>query len=270
MIPSNQSLLYETGMEKKSVFPLILLGLASAIGLVVVIYFAIQPQTLPKIKPSGFKNEAEVAASIHQRLQLEIQQKRIFFVGISDIEPYQGKIVFDFLKQLHALQGIKQVIFDSDLATAIETKEEWQKLNVPTVSFHFPDQAQYFFSVVMSSVNAINQSNQGSLVIVLPTLQTTRRYPQSVLSVLFPDPEKDDSISLLFANFFLATDQKNDLLSTSIPCHTSEKDQAGTGDLGCLIMNLSRIKERKLLKYNSLSGFMDQISSKEYLFILKQ
>jgi hypothetical protein len=256
-------------MKFKSVISAIFFGLIVACGLAVVLYFSIQPKTLPKIKPSGFRDEAEVAQSIHQRLQQEIQKTRIFFVGLSDTEKNQGKVLFEFIKQLKLVHPeIKRVLFDAEIYRQLLVQmPEWQNIDSEIKVFHLPQQIQDF----LVSFEA-TQKEQGGALLVLPTLQVTRRFEESVISAMYSGVNSKNSppvMSVLFANYFVSTDQKTDLIGTTIPCHTSEKDQAGTGDLGCLIMRLSRVNERKLLKYKKLSGFMDQISESEYLMVLK-
>ena len=284
-VPSNQSLSYEEGMslQSKSWFYPVFAGALLISGLVFVLYFTIQPRTLPKIKPSGFKNETEIASAIHQRLQQEIQQNRIFFVGVSEIESSQGAVLVEFLKDFQAIHpDIQRYLFDAQILSSLQKLPEFQSIKVEVLSYSLPQQIQDFFTAFSTAANDAIQNQQGGVLVVLPTLQVTKRFEDSIVSTLFRDQKTDaiPAMSILFANYFIATDQKVQValdsqyeagksFGTNIPCHTSEKDQAGTGDLGCLIMRLSRVNERKLLKYKNLSGFMDQISSNEYLMVIK-
>lgn len=256
-------------MKIKSVVATTLLGLVVIGGLAVVLYFSIQAKTLPKIKPSGFRDEAEIARSIHQRLQQEILQARFFFLGLSNADQIQGQVLFEFVKQFQTVHPeITHVLFDEEIFRQLQAaRPEWQTLGLEIKAFHLPQQIQDF----LENFEAL-QATQGGVLVVLPTLQVTRRFEDSVISALYRDVDRSNAIasmSILFANYFVSTDQKTNLSGTTIPCHTSEKDQAGTGDLGCLIMRLSRVNERKLLKYKNLSGFMDQIAEKEYLLVTK-
>ncbi len=269
--------------QLKSWFYPVFAGVLLVSGLVFVLYFTLQPKTLPKIKPSGFKNELELAGAIHQRLQLEIQQNRIFFIGVSDADSSQAQVLLEFLKSFQQIHPeIQQYLFDAEIYQKMQRVPAFQEMNFQILSYSMPQQVQDFFATFSSQANAAIQNGKGGVLVVLPTLQVTTRFEEGVVSSLFREIKVDSFpvMSILFANYFVATDQKvqRDLTTPSasmessgpnIPCHTSEKDQAGTGDLGCLIMRLSRVNERKLLKYKNLSGFMDQISSKEYLMVIK-
>lgn len=269
--------------QSKSWFYPLFAGVLLISGLVFVLYFSIQPKTLPKIKPSGFKNETELAAAIHQRLQLEIQQSRIFFIGLSDLESNQGLVLTDFLKEFQVIHpDIHQYLFDAEIFRRLQQIPAFQELKGEMTAYSLPQQIQDFFSAFSANANAAIQSGQGGVVVILPTVQVTKRFEDSVVSTLFRERQSESMpvMSLLLVNYFVSTDQKVQMdlettsastksFGTNIPCHSSEKDQAGTGNIGCLIMRLSRVNERKLLKYKNLSGFMDQISSNEYLMVIR-
>ena len=256
-----------TFMNKKSLIYAFFVVLIAVGGLFVVVYFSLQAKTLPKIKPSGFKDETEIALAMHQRLQQEILKNRIFFIGVSDVERYQGNVLIEFVKQFRLVHPkIQNFLADESTYTQLQSIPEFKNLGLEFQVFALPEKSQDFFS------NAALSNQEGGVLVILPALQATKRFEDGIVSTLYRgiDPKQiPPSISFVMSRYFVSTDQNGQSVATNIPCHTSEKDQAGTGDLGCLIMRISRVNERKLLKYKNLSGFMDQISSNEYLLILK-
>jgi hypothetical protein len=262
-----------TPMNKKSLIYAFFVVLIVVGGLCIVVYFSLQAKTLPKIKPSGFKDETEIALAMHQRLQQEILKNRIFFIGVSDVERYQGNVLIEFVKQLRLVHPkIQNFLADESTYTQLQSIPEFKNLGLEFQVFALPEKSQDFFSTFGQLANAALSNQEGGVLVILPALQATKRFEDGIVSTLYRgiDPKQiPPSISFVMSRYFVSTDQNGQSVATNIPCNTSEKDQAGTGDLGCLIMRICRVNERKLLKYKNLSGFMDQMSSNEYLLILK-
>lgn len=227
-------------------------GLIIAAGLGIVIYFGLQPRSIPKINFSQFENPRGLGEATVHRLPLEIKQAPVLFVGV-----WPGKT-----DHIEAVRGfIDSLTKETDLhydVVVIESRlegfETWpgERINLSEEMPRFAE-----------GVKAVLAQDKRVLVIAPTT------FSSQLLAVNTPMRLKAEygieSTSISLAPFPLARTQEK---TFPLICETNNKDEAAMGVLGCAVIQKARTMYRKKKDPKKYSGAVDQVGLHDYLMLL--
>jgi hypothetical protein len=214
----------------------------------------VQPQSVPKIKLSPFATPMVAANAVALRLQEELKATPVWLWGLNPSDQFQREVLKNFVTSPPGnFPPFEEIWVDQE--TALDPQ------------FFAPHQIQVkviAFKEDWRQVLAASDQRRRILVV------TASPYAASFLSggpawQLTQGETKPWFYSLIFADFPRQRDQE---ASMSFPCVLPHADATGTGDLGCRILQKARSLYRKALKPGGYVGTMDQVSGRDFLFLL--
>lgn len=214
-------------------------------------YYTIQPKAIPKIKLSAFETPLAISNSIWLRLQEELKQRPVWIVGADPENEDQLAALSIFLNG----GPDPSTNFDEiwlDTATGFELSTAKRKVVVRT-------NEETLKKELLQSV----QNQKRILLVTLPI------YAASILQdgpawKLSQEPAVAFG-SIVFSELPRNRAQESEL---RVPCVLPQNDNSGTGGLGCWIVQRARLQYRKKLESGVLVGMLDQISGRDFLFLL--
>lgn len=214
-------------------------------------YYFIQPKAIPKIKLSVFETPQTIANSIWLRLQEDFKKSPVWVVGADPENSDQLAALSIFLNG----GPDPTIAFDEiwlDNATGFELSTAMRKVVVRGNE-----------ESLKADLQKKVEEKKRILLVTLPV------YAASILEgsptwKLMQEPALLFS-TLIFSELPRTRKQEDDL---RIPCVLHQNDKAGTGILGCWIVQRARLNYRKKLETGAIVGMMDQISSHDFLFLL--
>lgn len=231
----------------------VFIGLLFTVGLGTVIYFGIQPRTIPKIQLSTFSGPGDMGIALTQRLQQEIKASRLLVLGVAPGDEKNGEALWrGFLRSLtDGGLPILHVLVDKTMVDA--------DLGMKTEPIDFRDQ----LSPVAEGIRTLLKNERGWVVIVAPTFYTSQHLAASPAGRL--DHEFHlDPLSLSAAPLPRNRDGEN---GYPIPCLTNDEG-TGTGALGCLILQRARGLYRKIQPSEKYYGVADQVGLRDYMVLM--
>ena len=224
-------------------------------GMIAVIYFGLQPRPVQKVQMSTFPTANHVANAVLLALPQELQESSLIFIGANPQDPFLRESLEAFL----ILAQSQPIKFDAVLAD-----ESFSTWSLPqNLSFeHFPIREQE--SRFIGGLSGVLEKKLRLLVLV-PTVEASHKLPGSLLSSVQEKYPQVPILGLLFANFPRSREQEK---SMQIPCNTGSHDQGQVASVGCLILQSSRALYRKHYPEGKWVGFLDQVGSLDFVFLL--
>lgn len=228
-----------------------------SIGVFVYVLMADTQKTLPKIKLSYFKDEAEIADSVTKRLSQDLQAKSNFWVGIEPEKKEQLEFVVQLKQHLEKTKEFKRIILDEE----INLPKEWQdKLKITdTVAI------KANLDGTGDTLAKLEQSGQAYLVITAAIYSTPLIVGNQIHQMKEKFKIKPTTFSLAF--FPVTVDEEKEML---FPCRT--EDHSGTATWGCAVANKARFTRRKVDFKNEKPwiALMDLVGENDYMILLKK
>ncbi|PWU21731.1 MAG: hypothetical protein C5B49_02145 [Bdellovibrio sp.] len=248
----------------KNLFWLLSFGFVAAI-LVWILAFNIQPRTINKIKLSPFATPLVAANSIQLRLQEELRQSPVWLWGLLPEEEFEVKVLFEFLtRPAGNIPPFDELWLDEELQLKGLVSSVSNGKSAPQVPqvriLHLRDSIQ---QLAQELAQKLAQKPRRVLIVTATPFAATflNGSPAWVLA-----QEKDLNFkSLLLANF---PRRRGDEEKIELPCRLPPRDETGTGELGCRIQQKARSLYRHRMTSGDIVGVMDQISSRDFLFLL--
>lgn len=230
------------------------LVLIALVGMVVVLYYSLQPRPLDKIKLSVFDSPTVASNSLQLRLRQELINQNVLFWGLDPNQVLHWEILNEFLKTNADPQlKFSKVLVDS-------SSEPTGRLNFAEAEiFDFTEAPEKLLSLIQ-----ISRSQNQRLLIILPHVYASQKVPDSFAQVITQKYEIPAN-SVLFVQVPRRRDQEN---KASIACNVADGDVNGTGRLGCLILQKARSLYLKKMESGKVVGYLDQIGGAEFVFAL--
>ncbi len=222
-------------------------------GIGAIIYVGIKPKPISKIDLSGFQSTAEYSKSLDVRLNQEIKDSPILFLGVEADNIAQTKLWKEFLDLLPPGEAYDQVILDKlvssytffDKNQVIDMKEQGPEL----IKFLQDAKAQNKRTVVIAPSIFVSQ--------LIPKNPTGKILEKSGLSIT----------SFSLASFPESREQEK---LQNITCDTNVNDEKGTAALGCIILQVARSNYRKHLTGFPYVGIVNQVGLRDYLMMINE
>lgn len=228
-----------------------LAGLVVATGMGIVIFFGLQPRSIPKVDFSQFENARGLGEATVRRLPLEIKAAPLLFVGVWPGKP----------ENVEALKGFIDSLKDPELhydVTVIESRlegfEGWEGERM-----NLSEEMPRFAGGIKT---ALEQNKR--VLVISPTA-----FSSQLLAVNVPMRLKSeygiDATSFSIAPFPLSRVEEK---SFPLICETNNKDEAAMGVLGCAVVQKARSMYRKKKDPKKYSGAVAQVGLHDYLMLL--
>jgi hypothetical protein len=218
-----------------------------------LVYFAIQPRPVPKIKLSQFESQTVLVNSVILRLREEIIRSPLLMLGVESDNPESIEIWKLFLRQNQDPQMHYDVIVADQFLSGIDDIKDVQKLDSKEESLR-----------LISGLDALISSGK-RVVILTPTIYSVQMIPGNVankLKLKFPE-----LMSLSMSDFPRSREEEKHM---GRACIVAGVDVSGAGPFGCLVMQTARANYLKRFVPGSHIGLVDQIGLKDYLLLYRQ
>jgi hypothetical protein len=223
-------------------------GVLIVLGVAAVVYFGVKPRPVVKIKFSQFENSMVVANSISLSLMQELRETPILIVGIDPQEPFHKEIAL----QIWRNGGYDSLLVDSAIPHA-DLKAE---------AFNIKDDVDRF----IGGIDGVLDKHL-RLMVIVPQFESSQMIPSTVASAIKQRYKHPVFTSITFAILPRTREQEKSL---PVPCNTGEEDRGGTAGLGCMLIMKSRHLYRKKLQSGQWVGFLDQIGTTDFVFLLNK
>lgn len=220
-------------------------------GLVTVLYFGLQPRSVPKINLSSFSTPEEAGQAVGKRLWLELKDAPVLLLGVWPNHPEDIEVVRGLLNSLtEPGQGYDVVVVEPQLPGV--------DVFVGAQSISLRDEAARFVEGVK------NARAQGKRVVaIVPSMFSSRLIAEGPADRLKKEFELD-FVSLSIAPFPFSRDEEG---TFEVQCMTGG-DQTGFGALGCAVIQKARQNYRKKKDPTRYQGLMDLVGNQDYLLLL--
>lgn len=213
---------------------------------------SLEPRAIRKIKLSEFDTPQAVANSVWLRLQEDFKLRPLWIVGVDPQNTDHLSSLTLFLQP----GPDRGTHFDEiwiDESLGFEVSQATRSMAV-----------KGFEESLRTELNAQIQSGRRVLLVTIPV------YAASILEgapahTWIQGENSLDLGSVIFSEFPRSPKGEEGL---KIPCALPGSDRFGTGALGCWIVQRARVNYRKKMTPGALVGLMDQISARDYLFLL--
>jgi hypothetical protein len=238
-------------MRLKTALYIFVYGSMVAAGVAGVIYFGLNPKTVPKIKLSYFNNYDQISSAVVSRIRLELQQANFLALGLWPDEPEQIKYAEVFIRQLQADPSLKydeiiaepQFLASSDLPI--------------TANLSLRDQSDQF-------VNFFKTNAKKRILYIGPSLFASQYVVGSPAQIFARQNLSFPITSLAIADL---PRTRLDEATSKVRCLT-QGDETGTGELGCLVLSKARILYRKNKNLEQYAAVLELIGGRDYMLLL--
>jgi hypothetical protein len=228
------------------------LGIIVVAGLVVSIYFGLQPKSVPKIKSSLVADPERMGQAVAQRLWGEIKDAPIVFLGVDPDQPDDLRVWKGFLDSLPADEKYALIVIDPALPgkNIIPYNEQ----------IDIQKETERFKQGIHGALE-----NKVRVAVIVPSIYSSQSIHDSPVNRLKAE------LSFLPMSLSIAqpTLQREEEASAPYPCATGSGDTVGLGSWGCLIRTKSRSLYHKNWEGGKYLGLMDQIGANDYLILLR-
>lgn len=235
----------------------VFLALVAAAG---VMYFTVgsSPKTVPKIKLSYFKDNAEFAGSIEKELNLEITQNKYYWIGYEPEKENQVNLTILLKQEIEKLNGAFDiVIVDKELMLSEEQKKSFAMTHVIFLKENFAEAA-----------DLIKTNKDKKILVITAAIYSTNLILTNPRAKVF---ELSQVTPLTFSmGFFPAVIEEE--RHTLFKCDT--EDKTGTAPWACGLVNKARVIRRRIdlekLKNDPPPrlGLMDLSGEKDYMILI--
>jgi hypothetical protein len=250
MLANHKIAIREQKMKTKALYTFF--GMLLVAGMAATIYFGLAPRPIPKIKFSTFEAPLKLSQAIELRMREEIKNAGILAFGYQPEHPQQLEIIRQFLK-VNVEPGLRYDVIVSeeglgDLGAGFETAE---KMNMKA-------QVEALAEGLKSARTAGKR-----VMLVLPSAFGTQLLRANLSDIL----KQKFQVALVSFSIVELLRSREAEKTVSVPCFVSDTgtDVAGTGALGCAILQQSRATYRKKTELGKKAGMMDQRGAADYL-----
>ncbi|MBX2988402.1 MAG: hypothetical protein KF802_10955 [Bdellovibrionaceae bacterium] len=229
-----------------------MLSLIAVSGLVVVIYYGIQPRSVPKIKFSQFSAAEDIGRATAQRLRLEIQGAPFLIVGVWPDTEEQVRVVDGLLKALNEPGLAYEVIVAEPGLGLVERFAVNERVSLRDETTRFAEGAKQILASGKRLVALVPSSYSSQLI---PDGQANRLKkefgmdPTSITLMPFPVRREDEK-------------------KRSVRCDTNIKDETGIGPLACAALFKARTMYRGKKDLSKYSASLDLVGGRDYLLLV--
>ncbi len=228
-------------------------GLVFIAGLALVVHVGLQPSATNQIPIRVFSSTEGAADALLSELNPELQHHSLLIVGLQPGKPELIQLFFDLLKQNAGTKTeFKVLLIDQELERIIP---ELSSLAAERINI------QDHTDELLTGLRQL-QEQQVRTLIVVPVPFAALLVPNSLAGGLIE--RGFDLQTLIFADFPRRRENEKNLF---VPCEVASHDISGSGKLGCEILMTSRLFYRQRMKSNELVGVLNQLSSKDQLFL---
>lgn len=219
-------------------------GILVLVGLVVSIYFGLNPKPIPKIKFSSIESPEKLAQAVHFRLAQEIAPNKLFAIGYQPEHPEQLKVI-KYWKE----NGLADIWFAD---VNLQLGEEFSEVEKFDSKTQFEDLAKKLFQLY---------STDKKIAVILPSVYSSQIVNDNFVD-LFKRKYYLPIMSLTLVELLRVRDQEKALV---LKCYMPDADKTGFGALGCATLQQSRFFYRKKGEPGKKTAYMDQRGALDYL-----
>jgi hypothetical protein len=234
---------------------LLIVSLGITAGLWLFVREGVGPQPVGHIKLSSFVNAREASNAMFLKLRPQMLKSEVFFIGL----PGNLAVGLDLVQQLQ-----------SDLPRYLESSfvffidQELEKL-YPEIFRLLGQPVQIGRLATEVGLQELQSLVQGGLKVALITQLQTAYSEAPGLAQVWRD-QGGLSFNLLLASLARSKEQESELFP---PCRTGFESANPVANLGCMILQTSRLNYRRKAETKNFFGLMVQISDRDYLYLLR-
>lgn len=237
------------------------IGAVFLAGVVTLVYLSLgqTEKTLPKIKLSYFKSDAEVAESIHSILQQQIKKEKHFWFGVEPGFTNQLQIFEKLKAEIEKENGPFDVVYvDQELKLKNEERSLFGKPVPHDIKENWGHVA-----------DEIKKNADKKVLVISAAIYTTNFLKENPIHKI---KEASGVTPMTFsAGYFAARpdEEKNNIFR----CVTDDKE--GVAAWGCLVLNKARSQRRKVdtkkidPPSSLTAGVMDLTGEKDYMLLVR-
>lgn len=239
-------------ISKSIIWPFIVVALA--IGVFLYFFLGEASKTLPKIRPSYFVNETEIADSIFKILNKEMTQTPFYWLGIEPEKPEQVPVVLELIKQIQQTHKIVHLFVDSELKLQPELFNQAEFVALKANIFEIGEKLAQL------------EKEKTPYILLTASIYSTNFLKENPIYKI----KTNYSIKPLSFSFAFLPTNVEDENQMTFRCSTDDK--SGISDWACFVLNKSRFVRRKLkLSHEkNWSGLMDLSGETDYVVLLKR
>ena len=244
-------------MKMRHYFGYISLVIVILLGLGLVLREAFKPSPITVFAARSFADTKSAARLLVQEMKPSLHENKILFFGLEGGRPEQVQLLFDFMKLMQESKdnSDRYAAFILDTSWDVTIPElaqiEGERLNFKTDSDRLMQGLQ----------NAVDRKVR--VFVIAPASQMASFLEDGVA---YKAAQKEIFFtSLILASFPRVREEEKNMVT---PCNVAEHDQAGTGKLGCEIVQTARSLYRDKFKSGEWVGTLRQLSSRDHLFMM--
>lgn len=236
------------GMGKRIYW--VLVAFVTICGMSTLVYFAIQPKPVQKIKLSSFESPAALADLLLAQFREEIIQSPILLLGVETENPESIEIWNQFLLHNKDPQMSYDVVVADQFLNDSEQFKDAQILDTKEDS-----------DSLLEGLKSLMDEGK-RVVIVLPVVYSAQMIPGNVankIKLKFPQV-----MSLSMSEF-----PRSRAAEKKMPraCIVAGVDTSGIGPFACVVVQTARAQYLKRFKPGQRIGLANQIGLKDYLVL---
>ena len=232
-----------TGMGKRIYW--VLVALVTLCGMSTLVYFAIQPRPVQKIKINPFQNSEALADAVIASMRTEIQDSALLILGVETRIPDSIQIWKRLIQQM----PFDVVVVDQSL-NGVDDIQDLQKFDT------FKESQR----LISGLKDLLDQGKR--VVILVPTLYSVQMIPGNVanqIKLKYPDV-----MSLSMTDIPRSREQEKRMPKV---CNVAFLDEGGLGPYGCLVIQTARANYMKRFDPGAHVAQLDQIGLNDYLLL---
>lgn len=226
-----------------------------ALGVFFSMNFQIQERSIPKIKFSQVDLPEKLGQGVYERLRMEIKASPIVLLGVTpnqieDLELWRG------FMESNQEQGSKYDVI------VVDPRLPFVELFASNMRLDIQSEMDRFVEGVKSA-----QAQGLRVAAIVPYIYSSQLVKKGPANRL-REEYKLDVTSFSVMKFPVTREQEE----TFDPhCELDAgRDLAGTGHLGCMVIEVARKTYRKKFTENKYSGLMEQTGAKDYIVLLNR
>lgn len=228
----------------------VFVALVTVCGMSTLVYFAIQPAPVQKIKISSFENPQVFAQEILRKFREEIIDSPLLMLGVETEEPDSIELWNQFIQQNTDPQMRYDIVVVDSFLNGIEKFKEAQVLDTKIESE----------SLLGGLKSLLDQGKR--VVIIVPVIYSVQMIPGNLANkIKFKFPQ----LMSLSISDFPRTREVEKIMPR--PCVVSGVDTSGIGPFGCLVVQTARAHYLKRFPPGQEIGLANQIGLKDYLVL---
>lgn len=215
-------------------------------GIFVILKYGVKPQPEGIMKPSFFAQPEEIGAVVYRRFYVPIEQHKLVVFGIPPQPIWHQEILRGFIKAAALEHRPFEVLIEEEDMPALN-QADLPVMETVRVRTNTSTQAE--FAELLAKYKA-----QGKRILVHTASVFSSHYLKGNAILRYEQMSGENLFSITSAPLALQPNQEH---LVDPPCVGGERDEMGTSDLGCAILQAGRRFYRKKLPQDQYVAIMN-------------